>query len=314
MTRGTGDTTLSLRLKVVAQLWCLGCFESLQLQRCVVLCVLDKSGQILGKVIKCFVINGIIFLGSILWSRHVVHPVVMWLLVQQQTSPYGKLAASSLETMLTVAFHVFWLLPAYFITLIVSCIWYQDIANVAYQVKQQHDLQQQIQPSTVSRSKTQSIEGIAQELYRVIFFLVFYTEVWLISNIPYAGPVANFIFLSWLYAYYCYDYKWSLQGIKLPERIAFFERRWAFFAGFGAPCTLATIFLSFYVGAAVTNILFPLFILVACFSDPSKPIGAIQAGTSIGQIQIFKIALWPTDRVVARLFGSSKGPKKSNTR
>lgn len=37
--------------------------------------------------------------------------------------------------------------------------------------------------------------------------------------------------LSWLYAYYCFDYKWGLQGVRLTERLAYFERRWAFFAG-----------------------------------------------------------------------------------
>jgi hypothetical protein len=49
-------------------------------------------------------------------------------------------------------------------------------------------------------------------------------------NIP-AGPVLNVLLLSWLYAYYCYDYKWALQGARLPQRLAFFEAHWAFFAG-----------------------------------------------------------------------------------
>ena len=49
--------------------------------------------------------------------------------------------------------------------------------------------------------------------------------------LPLPGRVANVLFLSWLYAFYCFDYGWGLQGVPLPERIAFFERRWAFFAG-----------------------------------------------------------------------------------
>jgi etoposide-induced 2.4 mRNA len=43
--------------------------------------------------------------------------------------------------------------------------------------------------------------------------------------------VLNVLLLSWLYAYYCYDYKWALQGARLPQRLAFFEAQWAFFAG-----------------------------------------------------------------------------------
>lgn len=34
--------------------------------------------------------------------------------------------------------------------------------------------------------------------------------------------------------------------------------------------SLATLALSFYVGAAVVAVLFPLFILVACDSDPVR--------------------------------------------
>jgi hypothetical protein len=43
--------------------------------------------------------------------------------------------------------------------------------------------------------------------------------------------VLNVLFLSWLYAYYCFDYKWALEGIRLPNRLHFFECNWAYFAG-----------------------------------------------------------------------------------
>jgi hypothetical protein len=46
-----------------------------------------------------------------------------------------------------------------------------------------------------------------------------------------AGVVLNVVFLSWLYAYYCFDYKWALEGIRLPNRLHFFECNWAYFAG-----------------------------------------------------------------------------------
>lgn len=41
----------------------------------------------------------------------------------------------------------------------------------------------------------------------------------------------NVLFLSWLYAYYCFDYKWALEGVRLPNRLHFFECNWAYFAG-----------------------------------------------------------------------------------
>lgn len=143
------------------------------------------------------------------------------------------------------------------------------------------------------------LENVAQELYRVVFFVVFTLEVWCLSNLPLlgeparwlgcarcpashpnaccwasaptgrlllllvvdllmnsrnyyvlcvrhgisckhpektlaifesqrfrltAGSLLNYAFLSWLYAYYCFDYKWSLQ-------VSFFYTLFDFFGG-----------------------------------------------------------------------------------
>ncbi len=46
-----------------------------------------------------------------------------------------------------------------------------------------------------------------------------------------AGPALNFLLLSWLYALYCFDYKWALHSVQLQQRITYFERHWAFFLG-----------------------------------------------------------------------------------
>ena len=46
-----------------------------------------------------------------------------------------------------------------------------------------------------------------------------------------AGNAAYFVLVSWLYALYSFDYKWSLTSRRLQERIAFFEQHWAFFLG-----------------------------------------------------------------------------------
>ncbi len=43
--------------------------------------------------------------------------------------------------------------------------------------------------------------------------------------------------LSWLYAFYCFDYKWSLYAVPLERRVLFFETNWAFFAGI-ASCSV----------------------------------------------------------------------------
>jgi hypothetical protein len=37
--------------------------------------------------------------------------------------------------------------------------------------------------------------------------------------------------VSWLWAFYCFDYKWSLTNYPLESRIRFFEENWPFMAG-----------------------------------------------------------------------------------
>ena len=45
------------------------------------------------------------------------------------------------------------------------------------------------------------------------------------------GPALSGALLSWLYALYCFDYKWALHGCPLHLRIRTLEQGWAFFLG-----------------------------------------------------------------------------------
>ena len=38
-----------------------------------------------------------------------------------------------------------------------------------------------------STGRGDALEGVAQEVYRVVLFVVFYAEVWALGNVPYAG-------------------------------------------------------------------------------------------------------------------------------
>ena len=55
-----------------------------------------------------------------------------------------------------------------------------------------------------------------------------------------AGAAAYFVLVSWLYALYSFDYAWSLQRQRLPQRIALFQTHSAFFLGAPAPCPQPT--------------------------------------------------------------------------
>ncbi|KAF5839381.1 etoposide-induced protein 2.4-domain-containing protein [Dunaliella salina] len=174
-------------------------------------------------------------------------------------------------------------------------------------------------------------EVAAQELFRVVLFLLFYGESWVVGQLPYIGPPLYFLLSCWLWAYYCYDYAWALRGFSLPDRLAFFESSAAFFAGYGLLITLVTSLLPFYIGAAVTALLFPLFVLVACHSDPPAIIatallkqiwsqqGVQHAGAQgrparwpgTWRIPIFAMALKPTQWLLHCVLQALQGPTPS---
>eukprot|EP00268_Persea_americana_P059765 TRINITY_DN7379_c1_g1_i1.p1 TRINITY_DN7379_c1_g1~~TRINITY_DN7379_c1_g1_i1.p1 ORF type:complete len:142 (-),score=21.76 TRINITY_DN7379_c1_g1_i1:214-639(-) len=89
------------------------------------------------------------------------------------------------------------------------------------------------------------------------------TQVYATGFIPYIGKAINFLLLSWMYAYYSFEYKWNLSELSLDKRLDFFESNWAFFAGFGSPCVLAIFFFPPLVSYGVMALLFPLFVLTA---------------------------------------------------
>ncbi|GJN02908.1 hypothetical protein PR202_ga20300 [Eleusine coracana subsp. coracana] len=74
--------------------------------------------------------------------------------------------------------------------------------------------------------------GIGEQAYSLLLLAIFFAEVSVIGYIPYFGKAMNFVLLSLMYAYYCFDYKWNFFAVSLNKRLDFFESNWAFFAGF----------------------------------------------------------------------------------
>ncbi|KAH0753240.1 hypothetical protein KY285_006388 [Solanum tuberosum] len=198
---------------------------------------------------------------TLVWnhSKVVIIPALEWILPghcrlinSQQPCSFSSILEfyRFLRVGLVQLFYVFWFYPLYIFSLILSNIWYIDIAKYGFFALENygdHDtkLSDQKEPqtsqNTVHREKPTDLEGvmisIAEQLYSVLLLTFFFMEVYVTGFIPYIGKALNFMLLSWLYAYYCFEYKWNLSGLSLDKRLDFFESNWAFFAGFG------TIFL-----------------------------------------------------------------------
>ncbi|PIA47253.1 hypothetical protein AQUCO_01400142v1 [Aquilegia coerulea] len=136
-------------------------------------------------------------------------------------------------------------------------------------------------------------------------------NLWIIMQIlaagfiPYIGKALAFVFNSWMYAYYSFEYKWNLDELGLDKRLDIFESHWAFFAGFGSPCILACYIFPPLVSYGVMALLFPLFVLTATGSNAEQVLDSQRrtwSNEGLGRLPVFYLADTLLMRVLSYFF------------
>ncbi|CAL5379849.1 unnamed protein product [Camellia sinensis] len=304
------------KLKQASLLWLHGFTEALSLHRVVIYCL--RSRELAIRTGQCFILNGLIFLGSIFVLKSVIIPTLQWILpdqcpqtVSQEPCSFDGILElySSLRLGLLQLVYVLWFYPLYIFSFIISSMWYNDIAKYGFLANAKSGntfTELSSSPKATQTDKPTDLGvvmiGIAEQVYSVLLLNVFFLEVFVTGYIPYIGKVLNFLLLSWMYAYYCFEYKWNFSGLSLDKRLDFFESNWAFFAGFGNPCILAIFFFSPLVSYGVMAILFPLFVLTASGSDADKLITSQRRkwdGAGLRRLPIFSVADYLSMRVLS---------------
>jgi len=102
------------------------------------------------------------------------------------------------------------------------------------------------------------VKKVADEIHRMILFMIFLVQTSVVYVVPTLGPAFSFVCICWLYAFYCFEYKWVNKGWDLETRLDYLENHWAYFAGFGAPFTLFTVYFPQFVSGGVFALLFPM--------------------------------------------------------
>uniref|UniRef100_A0A2P2LHI2 Protein EI24 homolog n=1 Tax=Rhizophora mucronata TaxID=61149 RepID=A0A2P2LHI2_RHIMU len=266
------------KLKQASLLWLEGFREACCLHRVVLLCF--RSKKLLMRTGQCFLLNGFIFLGSMFVLHSVVIPTLLWILPDQcsEIASQGSCSFANilkffsyLRLGLIQLFYVFWFYPLYLFSFILSTLWYNDIAKHGYAAmeRKEPNVSEPSSKNEVTMPEDAALQqkpdglggfviGIGEQVYSLLLLSFFFLEVYATGFIPYVGKAINFVLLSWMYAYYCFEYKWNLSEVALNRRLDFFETNWAFFSGFGSPCVLAIFFFSPLVSYGVMAVLFPL--------------------------------------------------------
>ncbi|PIA47252.1 hypothetical protein AQUCO_01400142v1 [Aquilegia coerulea] len=316
--------TLRAKSKQAVVLWLKGFKEACCLHRVVVFCF--RSKQLAIRTGQCFLLNGFIFLGSIFVLNSLVIPTLQWIL-PYQCQQFGLQDPCSigltskvyfvLRFGLVRFFYIFWFYPLYLLSFVLSNIWYSDIAEHAYvAIGRDGSADDLLNQKDLSKSQDSvhldkpagiggTILGFGERIYSVLLLSVFFVQILAAGFIPYIGKALAFVFNSWMYAYYSFEYKWNLDELGLDKRLDIFESHWAFFAGFGSPCILACYIFPPLVSYGVMALLFPLFVLTATGSNAEQVLDSQRrtwSNEGLGRLPVFYLADTLLMRVLSYFF------------
>jgi len=250
--------TLASNLTLLARVWFAGILDAFAVGR--IVSIVYRSPKVKTTVLNCFLLNGLLLLGSYFIYEYLVGPAIKSIL---PTESFG------VHYIFSTVYYVCWVYPVYVFSYVVNLAWYNDIAQHAF---------------SVSGHKTEDQPGdnIAKKVSDIVYDLALCGSFMVITlalsaflsyafSLEVTAEVFKFIQLSWLYAFYCFDCKWSLRGKwGITKRVQVFESYWVYMLGFGTPFTLAFFFFPYLVSNGVFALLYPLFLILAVRAKPQK--------------------------------------------
>ncbi|KAI9143032.1 etoposide-induced protein 2.4-domain-containing protein [Paraphysoderma sedebokerense] len=243
-----------------------------------------SSKKIQFTTLKCIILNGVIFLGSILFFDQVIMRILHFVMnqdlvellqrvrgVQSDTHNGNEKTANgngreewimnAVDNVLWWVYNILWIYPIYCISFILNTIWYQDIADRSYVLQVGKPVQNKATYSSV-------LNSLITNLYRFLLIFNLFLLATVVYIVPIIGPPLSFIYVSWIYSFYSFEYKWVNRGWGLEERCSYFEERWCYFSGFGFPFTLFTFFFPQIISGGIFALLFPMYIIMANAATP----------------------------------------------
>ncbi|KAI0086612.1 etoposide-induced protein 2.4-domain-containing protein [Irpex rosettiformis] len=213
-------------------------------------------------------------------------------------------------------YQILWLFPVMGASLYLNSSWSSQLANRTFAL--QHGSRAQA-PATYSGI----LNSIATSAYRGVMIFTSVVVSFALQYIPFIGPAAGFGFMSWIDAYYCFEFTWIARGYPLARRLRFLEERWAYFLAFGLPPTALCMWGSTLANAAIFALVYPAFIIMAMHARPIPvdPYNPASTEDTIRhpspyipiRIPVFSLVVWLNDIIVGiiGLVGAFGGPRSN---
>ncbi|KAL6766501.1 PIG8 [Auxenochlorella protothecoides x Auxenochlorella symbiontica] len=289
-----------------------GLRDAASFHRCIAYFVYDH--RILTKTIQCTVLNGVVFLGSVLLVRHGLRP----LLATTLSALLGQGPGSAATSLLMGAYGALWVLPAHVVSLLINTLWYAELAELTIAAGQRQALVRRAERLGEGLSTRRSpikaripdpMTLISESVYRILLLCAISLQTFVLDLLPVVGRATSVALMAWLYALYSFDYKWAAHGVPLITRVSFFETHWAYFAGFGLLPILPVLLTSFFIGSAVVGVAFPLFIILAADANPKARQAEVQQAhgpAQLSPLRVFAPASWMTNAALRSVGGGMR--------
>jgi len=232
--------------------------------------------------LMCAILNGLFFIGSYYTLEMVVLPLLRLIITFDfeiskdpgKTTSFSEYILSNPTSTSTISaqdqaanflvnkvffwlYHTLWLYPIYFLSNIISQMWYQEIVDATYKLLDEPKLKTKV-----------PIPYLTEKVYQAFLTIGLYLQMFAVTFIPALGGPLCFVHVCWLYSLYSFDYKWDKQGRRLLSRLQYFEERWAYFFGFGFPLASLTAFFPWLVAYGLYALTAPAFIMLAITAHP----------------------------------------------
>ncbi|KAF8212401.1 etoposide-induced protein 2.4-domain-containing protein [Mycena galopus ATCC 62051] len=217
-------------------------------------------------------------------------------------------------------YRMIWVVPVAGGSFYLNSSWCSIIAKRAYSLQHANRAVVQ-QPVTY----TGVLTAIATFAYRIVMVITSVGVDFALRAIPGGvGPVASFIFLCWIDAYYCFEFVWIARGLSLSGRVRHLEERWAYYLAFGFPAAAFCVWGSSLANAAIFALIFPLYTIMAMHARPvpDDPYSPAPSGSRFHdndvirhpspfvpiRLPIFALVMWMNDWIVRTVSVGSAGP------
>ncbi|KAG5176945.1 etoposide-induced protein 2.4-domain-containing protein [Tribonema minus] len=250
-----------------------------------------KSEKIRKASSRCIVLNGVLFIGSIVLLHSGLLPLLHKAggLVLGARGDVASAAHTVVEAAVGALYQAFWITPLYLISLLMNTIWYSRIADAAFELH--HGVKVAVGVDVT----------IKEGMYRALV-LVFYVleSVVAYQALPVVGPLVSTVLVCWMNALYSFESVWTMQGLDLQKRLLLIERHWPYFMGFGTPVALVSSFWSTFIGLGVFAVCFPACLIQATCSTFGRPdtVDEEVTGLPAPRLPIFRLSTRCSDAVL----------------